>query len=379
MNTRGTGCPPRHSDVDNDNVTRMRIVFLPQWYRNPYLGLLDAHLSALGVRVGRFGRSVPAIVWGLLRKRPHVLHLHWLHPFYEAPGRLIPCMKLAFTVVGFTLLRLLGTRIVWTAHNLRNHENLFPRLDRILRTFVLRRAKAVIVHCETAKQLLMATYGLRSDDKMVVIPHGHYGGAYDSRSDRTAARRTLEIPPESLMVLFLGRVRPYKGVLELIDAVRELEYPDVRLVIAGQPHSEDAGDTITRKIGEDPAVRFMPGFVPEEMIQVYMNACDVVALPYRDVLTSGAAVLAMSFGRACVAPRLGCLKDILNDDGAFLYDADDPDGLAGALRAAVASRAGLPTMGTHNLEVARSWDWEGVARQTLNVYRRALHGQRRKG
>jgi glycosyltransferase involved in cell wall biosynthesis len=181
------------------------------------------------------------------------------------------------------------------------------------------------------------------------------------------------------MVLFLGRVRPYKGVLELIDAFRHLENSEVRLVIAGQPHVEDAADTIVRKIGDDSAIRFVPGFVPEEMIQVYMNACDVVALPYRDVLTSGAAVLAMSFGRACVAPRLGCLKDILSDDGAFLYDADEPDGLAGALRAAVVNRAGLPTMGAHNLQVARSWDWEGVARQTVDVYRRTRRGRRQEG
>ena len=33
--------------------------------------------------------------------------------------------------------------------------------------------------------------------------------------------------------------------------------------------------------------------VPDERIQVYMRGSDLVALPYRDILTSGAAVLAM--------------------------------------------------------------------------------------
>jgi len=58
-----------------------------------------------------------------------------------------------------------------------------------------------------------------------------------------------------------------------------------------------------------------------------MNACDVVVFPYQEILTSGAVILAMSFGRACVAPRLGCIQDVLDDKGAFIYEPSNKAGL----------------------------------------------------
>ncbi|MEZ4597387.1 MAG: glycosyltransferase [Chloroflexota bacterium] len=51
----------------------------------------------------------------------------------------------------------------------------------------------------------------------------------------------------------------------------------------------------------------LPGNVPDDRMQVFLRAADVMVLPYRDVLTSGSAILAMTFGLPVVAPRIGCL------------------------------------------------------------------------
>ena len=47
-------------------------------------------------------------------------------------------------------------------------------------------------------------------------------------------------------------------------------------------------------------------YIPDAELQVWLRAADVVVLPFRDILTSGSAILALSFGRAVVAPALGC-------------------------------------------------------------------------
>ena len=125
---------------------------------------------------------------------------------------------------------------------------------------------------------------------------------------------------------------------------------------------------ITQRIAGCANIKFMPGFIPDDQIQVYMNASDAVILPYRDILTSGAAILAMSFGRACIAPRLGCINDILDEHGAFLYDPDATDGLVRALKSAVASGRDLSRMGAYNRYLAKQWDWERIAQRTLDVY-----------
>jgi glycosyltransferase involved in cell wall biosynthesis len=87
-------------------------------------------------------------------------------------------------------------------------------------------------------------------------------------------------------------------------------------------------------------------------------------------------LLAMSFGRAVIAPRRGCVAETVDERGAVLYDADDPDGLPGALRQAMG--ADLEAMGRHNAERLPAFDWSRVAEATLDTYREVI-ARRRPG
>ena len=112
-------------------------------------------------------------------------------------------------------------------------------------------------------------------------------------------------------------------------------------------------------------------FIPAEELQVYLNAADVVVLPYKDILTSGAAVLAMSFGKPVIAPKLGCVAELIEEGvGGFLYDPEDEDGLLNAMRKAIT--ANLRALGEYNLQKARELDWLRAAKATLEVYQRCL-------
>ncbi len=61
--------------------------------------------------------------------------------------------------------------------------------------------------------------------------------------------------------------------------------------------------------------------IPDDQMQVYLRAADAVVLPYRDVLSSGSAILAMTFGQPVIAPAIGCLPESLGSEGTILYDA----------------------------------------------------------
>lgn len=55
--------------------------------------------------------------------------------------------------------------------------------------------------------------------------------------------------------------------------------------------------------------------------------------------------------------------------GGILYDPAVPNGLEEALRRALAAgTAGLADMGRHNRERAARWDWDMIARMTLDAY-----------
>lgn len=346
-------------------------IFVPHFSGNPYLDQLGEHLSAAGVRVVPPCRSFLAVITGLVRYRPQLLHLHWLQGLYQSKATPAAVAKFALSLCGLRLLRFLGVRIVWTVHNLHDHELKHPTLDRLCTAFIVRRADAIIVHCREAKRLLALEFPVSAQANIVVIPHGTYGDVYENRISRSDARRDLGLDDERVVFLFLGQIRPYKGVVELIDAFAALEQGDVDLVIAGKPRDQASDELIRARCREQARVHYHPGFVPDDRIQVYMNACDAVVLPYRDILTSGGAVLAMSFGRACIAPRIGCIPEMLDESGAFLYEPNDPDGLRKALELAAAQRGKLAAMGNHNRRSIEPWDWQRVARMTLNVYRDA--------
>ena len=98
-----------------------------------------------------------------------------------------------------------------------------------------------------------------------------------------------------------------------------------------------------------------------------MRAADAAVLPFRDILTSGSAILALSHGRPVIAPAMGCLPGTLPADATFLYDPDADGALADAMRQAAA--ADLAVMGARARAYAETIDWGPIAEQTAALYR----------
>jgi glycosyltransferase involved in cell wall biosynthesis len=154
----------------------------------------------------------------------------------------------------------------------------------------------------------------------------------------------------------------------MIKAFSACSDEDARLLIAGRPIDASTGRSVASAMQGDERITLIAGHVEDDMVELYMNACDVVVLPFRRIFTSGSAILAMSFGKPCIAPRVGCIPDALDDEGAFLYDGAAPNALETTMRAALASRTRLTEMGLHNAEKVTAWDWKRVARMTAAVY-----------
>ncbi len=172
------------------------------------------------------------------------------------------------------------------------------------------------------------------------------------------------------MFLYLGQVRLYKGVSELIDAFKRLDCPRAKLFIAGEPLTPEIANGILRKCNGDGLIRTALGFISYDEIQIYMNAADVVVLPYRGVLTSSATILAMSFGKPAIAPSTGCISDVLDDKGSFLYDHLQKDSLIKAMKHALAGE--LKEMGEHTFELSKRLSWDEIARFTHDSYKECL-------
>lgn len=351
----------------------LRVAFVPFFEANPYQPQLARELEALGVEVTTANSAV-RLPRRLLRgpERIDVLHLHWLP---RAARGWRAGLRVARFLATLRYVKLHGVRIVWTVHNLVSHESESPAAELRMVRGVAAVADRIIVHGATALDELASHCGPACRDRCTVIEHGNYLEAYPNEVGREAARASLGLEGSGPVLLFLGLIRPYKGVDLLLEAFEGLGGAGAdggaRLVVAGKPIDAALEEDLRRRLPADGSVTFVPELVPDEDLQRYFGAADAVVFPYRRVLTSGAVVLAMSFGRACVAPRLGCIPDVLDDGGAVLYDPEDPGGLRGALERVTGGGVDLASLGAANLERARVWSWDSVAAATLGVYEAA--------
>lgn len=357
--------------------SNLKIVHFPR-YNNPYQDLLLSHLKEIGL-VAVFGKETRirylgdvSILYNVIKDPDvHILHLHWPHRLLVDKGILRTFFRSVSFILQILIVKAIGKKVVWTAHNITNHEGKHTKLELFFTHIFAHLVDAIFVHCQTAKQKIFEVYKVRN--KITVIPHGNYLNVYSNSLSQNEARSLLNVSSTAMMFLFLGNIRPYKGVTELIESFRKIDKHDIKLVIAGRLDDHELAGRINGTINGTGNIKLISTFISDDDIQLYMNAADIVVLPYRNILTSGAVMLAMSFGKAIIAPKIGCLRDTLDNSGSFLYNSADKDGLLNALKKSIAARKKVGQMGYHNLDLAGQLGWRETALKTMQVYERCLN------
>lgn len=352
----------------------IKVLFAPDYRAwNPYQRLLGQSLSRLGVQVDcRILFSQPFSVFRELFRggKYDVLHLHWIDLFMVSNHRLVLIGKSILFLLELAVAKLMGTRVVWTVHNLSSHEKQLLPVQAFFVGIFLRFCDAIILHCTTAMKRVLHTYGHVMPKCVSIIPHGHFIDAYTNKVSRVSARMALGLSDRETALLHFGSIRPYKGIVRLIDAFKMVEGLHLRLIIVGLPLNEKVRKQVEDRSHGDRRIIQVFRFVSDDEVQVYMNAADAVVLGFEEILTSGSVLLAMSFGKPVIAPRLGCIPEVLDQQGAILYDPRGKPELEDAIREAL--KTDLTAMGKHNMEKAQELDWERIGERTYKVYLRCL-------
>lgn len=374
--------PSRRQTRPETNGARLRVVHTPYVGQNAYQPRLLEELRHLGIDATGAKRTAHPLARQLVSWRCDVLHLHWMQLRWFGPRLLRPAAIRSY----FAQLRALqrrGTRIIWTIHNLIPHECEEPDAELALLVRLAETVDACIVHSESAREevlaVIAAAHGGSSlvAKKLHVIPHGNYIGCYQPARTREEERARLGIAEDETVFAFVGQIRAYKNAEGLALAFRAAGLPRARLLIRGRPRGDAVDRAVRDACGDDPRIDYRPEFLEDGELAAALLASDVVALPYHDCLTSGAALLAMSYGKPLVAPNRGCFEELVGRDSPGLYDANAPDGLLRALQALAANPRALAIGGELNLRAAEGAGWPGIAAQTAHLYRSVRGGASR--
>lgn len=351
------------------------VVFMPDWRKgNPYQSLLAQALVDQGTRADF--HAMPKGLFALNRlpagvRRSRVLHLHWVNDLIAhlvwPQNPLLRRLKRWCLGLDILWLRVRGTRVVWTVHNLVSHESVNPPAELAARRVLARCCSHLVVHSKSAMHELEQSWGLSLAHKISVIPHGNYDGCYPlGTGDCADLRQRLGLPPDALCILFFGAVRRYKGVLALTQALGKVLRQDVRLVIAGKPNEARLKQELEAAAAQDPRIVLALDFIPDEAVASYFSLAQAVVVPFERTLTSGSVVLAMTLGKATLLSSEAKVFDLADEETSWFFDS--PDGLAECIDKLEVGE--LQSRGRAARAVADTLAWTGIAAALKRVYGR---------
>lgn len=294
-------------------------------------------------------KSLEAIVHTFLavirarRMNPDVLHIHAVGPSIMTP-----------------LARLLGMRVVTTNHGPDYARQKWGRLARTVlklgEKMSARFSNEVIVISNPIARTYAGEYG-RTDTHLI------YNGAVPPVPDtETDYITSLGLEPRRYVVT-LGRFVPEKRFDDLVRAFSKAETADYRLVVAGEAdHPDEYSESLHRLCDEHGAVR--TGFIKGRALNQLMSHAALFVLPSSHEGLPISLLEAMSYNLDVLASDIPANRIPQLEESDF-FTVGDTDTLARKITERLAAPA---TPRTYDMA---PYDWDNIARQTLEVYRQA--------
>jgi len=229
----------------------------------------------------------------------------------------------------------LGARVILEWHEGQDvGEATLPGTRRYVQTLMprlLSKVDAHVVHSVFDLRSITASYSL-GDALVRVIPHG----PYDHLVQPAGAAAGDPASCDPFRLLYLGVVRPFKGVEDLVAAFSALAREQAnrfRLSVVGE--TWEGWTTPNQAIVSSPhadLIERVDRYVTDAELAAYFERADAVVLPYHRSSSSGPLQIAMSAGLPVVVTAVGGLVEaVQNYPGAVLVPPRDPAALRDAL------------------------------------------------
>ncbi len=286
-----------------------------------------------------------------------IIHFHFPYPVAE----------IAYLLSG------IRRRVVVTYHaDIVHHPVIWGMLSPFEMRF-LKRADRIIA---TSGNMIKCSDILsRFADKCATVPFGIDVSRFcmtDKIKDKVAGMRRRYPAP---ILLFVGRLVPYKGLDVLIPA---MNYVNANLLVVGEGPSKKALMRLTEKNGLTGKIHFL-GILPEEELVSSYHACELLVLPSVDTAEAFGIVQleAHACGKPVVSTDLSTGVTYANLDGVtgVVVPSRSPRGLADGINRLLRDDRLRQRLGRQARERVNSeFTGEIMAGRTLDVYNQVIRG-----
>ncbi len=196
--------------------------------------------------------------------------------------------------------------------------------------------------------------------------------------EKQLARKRLGFNPDDILLLYVGRFEPLKGLDILLEAVACLKKSNrLRLVIVGGDGANNPGNQFLRQKTQDLGIAakcFFAGPIEQKKLPPYYNSADALVIPSRYESFGLVGLEALACGRPVISTPVGAMNDILREARAARVIAGiSPQSLADEIQSLIAGRSIPPA--DEIRESVRKYSWSSVADGIVREYRLAMERQ----
>ena len=254
----------------------------------------------------------------LKKENADLIVFDWWHPFFG----------FCHGIICFFIRKKYRNKILFITENVVSHEANF--IDKFLTRMGLKFAsKFLVLSGIVEKEVKQYSKGKKIYRSELPV--------YDcykpnEKVDLTKIKVDLGFEENSLVLLFFGYVRKYKGLDILIESFPKIlsKNPEAKLLIVGEFYDNPKEYLeLIKKLGIENNVKVVNQFVPNEDVAKYYQAADVVILPYRSATQSGILNVAYGFYKPVIVTNVGGLGEFV-DEGktGFVVKPDSPEAIA---------------------------------------------------
>lgn len=235
-------------------------------------------------------------------ENPDLVVFDWWHPFFG------PC----HFGISFLLKSKFKNKILFITENFVSHEGNF--IDIFLTKLGLKYATNFLTLSYKVADELKELAGARRIYQSELPIYECYSNEKGKTIDKY--KKDLGFSSDSFVLLFFGYIRKYKGLDILIKAFPNIKKnnPDAKLLIVGEFYDNpEEYKSLIKSLNIENDVVLINNFVPNEEVEKYYNASDVVMLPYRSATQSGILNVAYGFNKPVIVTNVGGLSEFVTE------------------------------------------------------------------
>lgn len=289
------------------------------------------------------------------------------------------CKIFHFHLFDFNLLilfnilicRISFSKAVLTIHDVKSFDSV--KKNNLVSRLIYKLSSALITHNIFSRDEIKKDNKL-SNHNIHIIPHGNYLPFINVQKDKSLCRKELELPKNKKIILFFGMIKKVKGLEVLLRAMKKIKAnnKDIVLLVAGKCYKNDFAfyqQIIDKNKLNDNCILHIK-FIPDEDVEYYYGACDLVVLPYTRIYQSGVLLMSLSYRKPTLVSDLDPLTDIItHNKTGYIFKSQDPNDLSQKIVDILNDENSLQHVNKNAYQhVKKKYSWEAIGSATKRVY-----------